>query len=156
MNLIWHRDLGNLEWEPRLIQCSCVVRNELDGTRRYDEPPVFTENADGSKGVPYMPRKFPLGIWSIVAVLPKDDPYEAPYFISTDATQKVDEWTVEHGHYGVKVGRIVSDYGYGLHHSTSRTTLGCGRIIKTDELLMLIEALEKALAKGEIPKLTVI
>jgi hypothetical protein len=131
------------------MQCTCIIRNELNRRRQITEAPVYTENKDGSKGVPYMPRMFPFGVWNIVAVLPKTDPYEAPLFISTDAFQRVDEWTEGQGHYGEKTGTQVEDYGYGLHNSTSLTTLGCGRITKNSDLMALVGVIKEAQARNE-------
>jgi hypothetical protein len=125
---------------------TCDVRNELNGRRLLTEKPVYSEQSNGNAGVPYMPRKFPKGVWRILAVLPKTDPYEAPEFISTDAWQEVDEWTIEDSHYGAKTGKKVKDYGYGLHFSTSPTTLGCGKIMRMSERDALSVVVKAALS----------
>jgi len=124
----------------RQLPMSCLVRNELlpaPFLRGMDEV-VYTEPpAKSGPPVPYMPRLFPVGTWSIWGIDSKDSkgnplgPYEAPFFISTSARQLVDEWEVvqhEKLWYVRKTGRKVWDSGYGCHTSTSITTLGCGRI----------------------------
>jgi hypothetical protein len=151
MKLLWKRDLGHLVWDDQILVCPCNVRTLANGRRRRLEKVVRSENADGTPGVPYDPKPCPLGTWAVLALLPKTDPYEAPYFISSDAWQPVDEWTEEEGHYGEPTGRVVNDYGYGLHCSTSTTTLGCGRISDRGEAEELFSAIRSALdARGKI------
>lgn len=128
MRIIWKRDDGLAEYNGKIIPITCDVRNELNGRRLLSEKPCYNLEADGKKGPPVMPRPFPKGIWIVVGVFPRKDPYLAPQFISTDAKDLVDEWTEVDGHYGEKTGRQVWSYGYGLHNSRSATTLGCGRI----------------------------
>lgn len=156
MILTWERDKGILRAGPWFMMCTCIVRNELNGRRSPAERPVKTENKDGSPGVPYFPRPFPLGEWTVLAAIPKDDPYLAPFFLSTDAHQLVEEWTAEGTHYGTKTNRIVEDWGYGLHCSTSISTLGCGRITMRKDLLDLVEAFNTAEKGGERMTLSVI
>lgn len=98
----------------RNIEYTNFVRNEINGRRAKNEV-VYSENEDGSKGVPYYPRPFPKGTWKIgkpqqeVGLL-------APFFIPTDAHQLVDEWELdENGLYLQKTGRQVMDWGYGIH-----------------------------------------
>ena len=115
----------------------------------------------GEKGVPYMPRMFPKGKWNVLAVLPKSDPYMAPEFISTDAHQLVDEWNVRAKRdgelrYDVPSGRKVEDWGYGLHNSTSSTTLGCGRIMESGDREWLTSLIKRELGKGEMVTLEVV
>ena len=93
---------------------------------------------------PYMPRVFPQGVWKLGKPVAKADPYTAPWFIPTTAWQMVDVWSVdEHGFYGKPTGEKVKDEGYGLHNSTSRTTLGCLKIEKKTDLAWLVEVLAK-------------
>lgn len=156
MRLVWERDKGILHHDNYVMVVSCIVRNELNGRRGRKDPVVRTENADGSDGVPYFPRPFPPGLWRVTGVLPKDDPYLAPYFISTDAHQLVERWTEVAGHYGESTGEIVEDYGYGLHCSTSISTLGCGRITMRSDLLILRSAIMEALVDKESVELEVV
>ncbi len=149
MDLKYERDLGILHLGDRAFPVVCKVRNEQNGLRKRSEKVVRTENFDGSSGVPYMPRPFPLGRWKITGIFPKSDPYEAPEFIATDAHQPVDEWSEVSGHYGERTGRRVEDFGYGFHNSTSSTTLGCGRVLYSADRAELSEAIREAWARGE-------
>ena len=155
MKVRWNSRTGKLSFGNTNITAICDVRNELNGRRELTEKPVHAENADGSEGRAYMPRWFPLGTWKIVAIIPKADPYEAPEFISTDAHQLVDEWTEVGGRYGEKTGRQVEDYGYGLHNSTSLTTLGCGHILQPADRAAFVAAIQTAWANGEDVSITV-
>jgi hypothetical protein len=155
MKITWARDASILQYGAKTIRVVCAVRNELNGERLLSEKPVFSELEDGSDGVPYMPRLFPLGTWTIKAIIPKDNPYEAPEFISTDAHQTVDEWSLKDGHYGEKIGTI-EDYGYGLHNSTSSTTLGCGHIIEVQDREDLVAAIKAARKDGDTVTLEVV
>ena len=149
MKITWERDRGILSWGNKSTLCWSKVRNEVNGLRELSEKPVHTENKDGSQGTVYMPRQFPKGKWHVYTIIPKADPYMAPEFIATDAYQMVDEWTEEDGHYGHKTGRQVLDYGYGLHNSTSSTTLGCGKIVSSLDRSKLTSAIQEALDKKE-------
>jgi len=134
----------------------CLVRNELNGERKLDSKAVYSEMANGTRGVPYMPRPFPKGMCKIVAIIPKDSPYEAPEFISTDAHQPVEEWSIKpDGTYDKPTGRMVEDFGYGEHNSTSSTTLGCGHILSPDERRTFVAAIQAAWANGETVTLEV-
>ena len=115
------------------IPFDCFVRNELNGLRQMNEV-VYSENADGSQGVPYMPRPFPVGTWQLFYPHSETDALTAPYFFPTDAWQIVDEWDVAHDINGKlcyvgKTGRQVKDYGYGLHCSSAHESDGCLHII---------------------------
>lgn len=169
MHVKWDRDGGLLWYElpdgsKVEIHVVSPVRNETNGLRSLDSKPVYTEGANGSKGRPYMPRPFPKGDWNIVAVLPKTDPYEAPAFISTDAHQAMPVWRLKaDGTYDAATEELVQDYGYGIHDSTSNTTLGCGRILgtvasdaapgahDTNEGRAFRAAVIAALASGSVP-----
>ena len=155
MTIYWKRKSAALTFGDKTIEVTCNVRNELNGRRRFEEKPVRSENLDGTLGVPYMPRWFPVGKWEVVAIIPKTDPYEAPEFISTDAHQTVHEWTELDDHYGSDTGDEIEDYGYGLHNSTSGTTLGCGRITRSEDRASLVKAIQDAWAIGETVTLVV-
>ena len=154
MKITWTRDASILRYGDKTIRVVCIVRNELNGERLLSEKPVYSENEDGGTGEPYMPRPFPLGIWEIEAILPKTNPYEAPEFISTNAHQTVDEWSLKDGHYGAKVGQV-EDFGYGLHNSTSSTTLGCGHILESQDRADLVAAIQAAWKDGDTVTLEV-
>lgn len=149
MDILWKLSSRMIYFEGEIINVTCDVRNELNGRRKLSEPPVYSENKDGSKGEVYMPRTFPVGRWEVYTIIAKSDPYEAPEFIATNAHQTVDVWMVKDGHYYEKSGRQVEDYGYGLHNSTSSTTLGCGRISLWDHRKKLVAAIRAAWKRGE-------
>lgn len=155
MKIVFDHGTGNLRALDRDIPASCIVRNELNGRRMPDQV-VHIENKDGSAGPPYQPRVFPCGSWHVLGASPREDPYLAPYFISTDAWQLVDEWRVDdNGRYRDPVGQM-PDYGYGLHTSTSPTTLGCIKIQRRADLLELVRECRAAWMRGESVELEVI
>jgi hypothetical protein len=45
--------------------------------------------------------------------------------------------------------------GYGLHCSTSRTTLGCIKIIEKEDLLWLVDQISERLNEGKIVEMEV-
>jgi len=77
------------------------------------------------------------------------DPYTAPFFIPTDAGQDVDIWNVKNGAYDSNTYHTVWDTGYGLHFSTSPTTLGCIRLTLESDLLALVAVINKCFDAGE-------
>ena len=138
----------SLTIDDKEIACSCVVRNELNGWRKSSQI-VYTMPS----GIAYMPRTFPHGIWNVSQPVRRTDEFKAPYYIPTDAWQFVDEWIVEDNAYVKPSGRKIKDYAYGLHYSTSGTTLGCIKILEVDELVRLVEIICEALEKKEEVKL---
>jgi len=168
--LTWHRNSGVLEAFSKELQLRCLVRNEVNPAPyvRHENEVVYSELA-GKKGVniqgpPYMPREFPIGIWNIVGLLNKEDEYEAPIFISTDAKQELPVWEVlqkDKLYYVRATDQTIIDTGYGLHNSTSSTTLGCGRIIERDinhheNLMFLVYSIGKILEARETIQLEVV
>lgn len=147
MKITYNLQEDFLEALGRKMPATCLVRNELNGLRKPREI-VKTTPREGGVGVPYMPRRFPVGEWHIINIVPKSGPYMAPYFIATSAWQMVDEWEVKDGAYVKPIGDA-ADFGYGLHCSTSNTTLGCIRIINRKDLGDLIEAIKECWKKGE-------
>lgn len=149
----WSISDGNLLFLDKAIMVWSHVRNEINGKRpkKGMRDVVYTEKKDGSRGVPYMPRPFPLGSWNILGIVDHQTPndqetgYLYPYFIRTDAWQMVDEWEIDQqGFYLRMTGRQVADYGYGLHWAEkSSTTLGCGRVDTKDHLLFIVEELRE-------------
>lgn len=132
MNLFWDR---NTDWliidggEKIAVSNSVRIRN-----RENPEEVVFTI----PDRIPYMPERFPAGVWHVGKPLPRSNPYLAPYYIPTDAWQLVSEWTLEpDGSYGKPTGKKAYDSGYGIHFSTSPTTLGCLKVVNRSDLLRL-------------------
>lgn len=150
-------DRSVLSVAGKLIDCSCIVRNLENGQRRIDQV-VYSENKDGSRGVPYSPMSFPSGLWVVGAPSPIDlahdvNHYLWPYFIPTNAHQLIDEWDTDQTdrlHYTQKTGRQVDDCGYGLHFSQSSTTLGCIKILDEGELRWLVRQVIDARVAGDV------
>lgn len=140
----------------RPIPISCFVRNELNGLRKIDEV-VYTMPA----GIPYYPRRFPTGIWSVTGIRRREDIYREPFFIATDAHQLVDEWRVDDGpdgrpRYASPTGRMVQDREYGLHFSRSPTTTGCIKIEERSDLLDLVDRIREAFSSKDLVTLEVV
>ena len=105
-----------------------------------------------------MPGLFPFGTWIVGVPRPETDPYEEPFFLPTDAHLQVNEWTIiqyDGTEYGHQTDNKVMDWGYGLHYSTSRTTLGCLKIENRGDLLYLVSNIIDAQKGGEIVQLIV-
>jgi hypothetical protein len=152
---------GRLTAFGRNLTATNTVRNEINGMRRPTEV-VYTVNADGSKGKPYYPRGFPVGVWTIKAIIPHEahEPYLHPFYIRTDAHQPAKVYALDFDdprtpRYGTVQGQE-EDYDYGLHYSSSSTTLGCIKITRKDELLWLVEQINKAWAAGETVTMEVV
>ena len=149
-DLVWKRgDMHMLAFGQK-IDCSCNVRNLENGWRQRDQV-VFSTNADGSMGVPYSPQLFPVGLWKVGRPEVEIDPYLRPFFIPTNAHQLVERWHIAERDKLVYVsgtGELVEDWAYGLHNSTSPTTLGCIRISLFYELRRLVDDINKALDEG--------
>ena len=125
----------------RDIEASSDVRNELNKRRAlHDESQVIRAMCeDPYHKPPVMPRSFPFGEWTVGKPRARKDPYRAPYYIPTDAEQYLDVWELDDdGGYDHPTAQRVLDIGYGLHFSTSSTTVGCIRIHSEGDLLWLV------------------
>ena len=133
------------KWEAfgRVIDISCVVRNELNNRGKKE----VVYSIPSKK--PIQPRPFPVGIWTVRKPLARTDPYLAPFFIPTDASQKMPVWAVDAGGYLNVTDATTLDCGYGCHYSTSRTTQGCIKVLKLADLLFLVDMINKALENGD-------
>ncbi|WP_148224082.1 hypothetical protein [Sediminispirochaeta smaragdinae] len=97
-----------------------------------------------------MPRPFPVGRWNVGRPVPRSHPYKAPYYIPTDAFQMLPRWELDDdGGYLRETEDMVRDEDYGLHCSSSNTTLGCIRITKEKDLLWMVEKINRTLDTGE-------
>jgi hypothetical protein len=107
----------------KTIPISCLIREHRV---KPDAHPMDS----GGKLYPqyYQPQFFPVGRWRVTRIDPETDPYMAPFFIATDAHQLVE----------CLDGTVVEDWGYGIHHSTSRTTWGCLNVLSEDDLRWLV------------------
>ena len=126
----------------------CNVRNELTDSRALGDPRqvVYAMTGNRYDRFAYMPRRFPEGTFKVLSITEKDpaDTYTWPYFIHTDACQAVTVWDLDReGGYLRPTSRRVMDYGYGLHHSSSRTTLGCIRIVYEEDVRAFAHLLQK-------------
>lgn len=144
--ITWARRESYLTAFGEQIECSCIVRNELNELRGRAEV-VYTMPGDH----PYYPRRFPVGRWTVGDPVARTGRYLAPYFIPTDAWRFVDLWNIVDGKYKSSTGQLVKDIGYGLHYSESRTTLGCVKIHDKQALKTLVnQIIEAHEAKEEI------
>jgi hypothetical protein len=161
MRIVWDVERGEARFCGREFIITCDVRNELNGRRRlHDRKEVVNAvTATGGYGLPYMPRRFPKGLWEITAVEETGKPVFAPLKIKTDARQIVDTWALDSsGGYDRKTG-TADDYGYCLHWCAgSKTTLGCGRVggDTAYQVILLAELIRGAWKEGEKVLLEVI
>jgi hypothetical protein len=132
------------------------VRNEINGLRpRPDEQDIFRiTRSDGLSGAPSMPRPFPIGEWVITGIKSHPDPtdkYLYPFFIATDAHQRLEVWELDkRGFYKSPSGIYCEDYAYGLHFSSSEWTQGCIRIATEADLLYLVDIIRPHLSHESI------
>jgi len=80
----------------------------------------------------------------------------APWFIPTDAVQPLPVWETRGGEYIRPTQAQTIDGGYGIHYSTSTTTLGCIRVAAKIDQVDLVKLIQKAQARGEPCTLEVI
>jgi len=147
MKLTWKRGdaKAHLYNDAGVEVWSAPVFNEVR-TRPFDKPEnerklhlkkeVVTTQPTNGKPVAYMPHHFPAGNWKITGIFAHDesDTYLHPFFIATTAGCSVEKWELDAtGGYDHGTGVMVNDSGYGLHSSSSRTTLGCIRIGKVND-----------------------
>ena len=148
--LIWYMDV------------SCVVRNELNGWRpnprkdQREEIVYAITETNRETRIPVMPRDFPLGRWAIESIDVRDNPYQRPFFIRTNAHQSLDIWDLDNdGGYMLKTKNRIDDWMYGLHCSSSNTTLGCIKIHEMKDLERLVDDIYRELAKDINPLIEV-
>ena len=158
------RNYSKLYFEGREIDTSCVVRNELNGWRPNEKNPAQDEvvrticlSDPLMDGIPYMPRQFPRGRWIIGKPKRRRGAYKAPFFIPTNAYQMVNKWNLdEDGGYWEETSTMIRDEDYGLHYSSSGTTLGCIKIEHRDDLIWLVGRINEIQSKGEIVMIEVV
>lgn len=88
---------------------------------------------------PCKPLQFPNGRYEVLQPFPRETAYLAPFFVLTDATQKLDVWKVVDNKYVCKTGEEVTARAYGLHYSALDYTDGCIRFISKDDLITFVE-----------------
>lgn len=139
MTLVWLRDDNLLIVGSKRFTVTNRVRNEIDpdAVRNLHDPAeVRKAVVNGQWGPPYMPRKFPKGIWNVTEIEETTVPDFAPLKIKTNAHQLVHAWALDaKGGYDHELPDLIDDSGYYLHWCQgSRSTLGCGRVgINNDE-----------------------
>ncbi len=134
----------------RWLPVSCRVRNDRHAGVRAASEIVYTTNRDGSRGVPYMPQMFPVSPpegWPVSMPLARNQPDRAPWYISTDAWQMVDEWIVENGLYVRPAGHGVEDWAYGAHFSIYPWTQGCIKAEIMQDIIWLAGMVRQSLYK---------
>jgi hypothetical protein len=130
-------DLGN-------IPADSVVRNEENGRRllHNNSQVIRAMTEDPYHKPPVMPRSFPNGLWTIYEPQPRTSRYLRPWFIPTDAFRELPVWKLDiHGGYDKETEETVTDIGYGIHYSSSRTTVGCIRVADLKDLNRLVECI---------------
>ncbi len=139
------------------IPADCDVRNELNVRRALHDPEQVVKAMceDPYNKPPVMPRTFPEGRWSVYKPRARTSRYLAPFFIPTDAEQYLDVWALdENGGYDHVTSKSVLDLGYGIHFSSSRTTVGCIRVYDESDLMWLVHAINERLLAGHSVHLT--
>jgi len=157
MRIIADKNNKILQTAEESFSISCNVRTLNNGLRKSHE--IVRSIPDE---LPYMPAPFPFGAWKITSVEWQDQEkfdYRTygPVKIRTNAWQWVKVWELDKdGDYSRITEREIKDFGYLLHYSVSKTTLGCIRIEREEEAVRLGILLEKALKNGETITLEVL
>jgi hypothetical protein len=139
----WRKGSHELYAFGRVLRVSCNVRNEVNGQRHETEIAYSIPEK-----LPYQPRTFPKGLWSVGMPVQRTSKELAPWFIPTEAWQELPVWDVVEGKYHNATDRKTIDKGYGLHYSEFKTTLGCIKIEIKAELLWLVAEIKSKLASG--------
>ena len=142
-----------MTFESRTMPIWNRVRSLSNGLRKKTEIVKSTPSE-----LPYDPQLFPAGNWLVTGIVPHDasQPYLYPFFIKTNAHQPVHVWDTANGQYIKETEHIVEDRDYGLHFSSSETTLGCIRIVLEKDLRQLVVRLQVAIERKDPINLTVI
>lgn len=140
---------------------TCIVRNN-EGIGRNSRPigdpkqVVYAMDGDRYNRRAYMPQRFPRGIWEIGQPYPiaENDPeysYKGPWIIPTNAFRMVQVWDIDEisGGYLSPTDEWVKDWGYAIHYSESRTTLGCLAMIHEPELMEMKTRVEEEKLLGQ-------
>jgi len=153
LTITYSERAGEIVADGRPIRCWSKVRNEINRLRpKAGAADIFRITcSDGSAGVPSMPRPFPLGEWKITAIKPHPNPVDSylyPFYIATDAHQRLEVWSLDaKGYYKARAGIYVDDYAYGLHFSSSDWTQGCIRIAQESDLRYLVDLIRPRLGR---------
>lgn len=146
--LRFYHKLSKLTVDNKEYKATCDVRNEING-RRFPNQIVKTYGSDGQRK-PYMPRKFPTGVWTVKEPIWTDDLEYAPVKIPTSAKRNVLTWSLESGEYKVPSEEIQEDAFYHLHFARdSKTTLGCIRLNSAEDATEIAKLIEWYLKKDQ-------
>lgn len=148
MKVLFFRDRQELKIideeknQKKIFYCDSVVRNEINGERQLHKKSDVVTTIPVSRyetSLPYMPRPFPLGEWLITGFEFTDQTYFQPVKLLTNAQQLVPIWALDtNGGYDHAAGNMQFDYGYWFHYWGGRTTLGCGRFDKVENILTFL------------------
>ena len=144
MKVVWKQDEPFLTVTGNVLGCSCNVRNEINGLRKNSE--IVYSMPDG---LPYQPRRFPKGLWKIEKPVAKSEDWLKPWFIPTNASQKLPVWEVRNGLYIKPTERLIEDSGYGFHNGTSLNTWGCCRLDTVEGITKMANLVFEAINDGE-------
>ena len=149
-----------MKGQRKSFYCDSVVRNEINKERELHKKSdvVFTIPVSRyNKSLPYMPRRFPAGVWEITGFEFTDQKYFQPVKIFTTASQIVPIWALDtNGGYDHAAGNVQFDYGYWFHYWGGRTTLGCGRFDKVENILNFLAIIKPYLDVFKMVPLEVI
>lgn len=134
-----------LEFGQQNYKATCRVRNEINGKRGPSQI-VKTFPKAGFR-LPYMPRRFPTGVWEIQKPVWTDDIEFWPVKIPTNAVRKVLTWNTERNQYSEPLELVQEDAYYHLHFSRdSISTLGCIRLDSAHDAKEIARRIEGLLA----------
>jgi hypothetical protein len=141
-----HKD-KKLSYSDTIIDATCDVRTLKNG-RRGKNQVVYSIPS----GRPYDPDIFPCGEFDVFEPVMRSDEYKKPFFIPTNAKRIVKVWHMDaNKNYDAETTETVVDEGYGLHYSSSNTTLGCIKIMQLNDLLNLKDWVSQQLkAKNKV------
>ncbi len=157
MRVVVDRVKGILQLNGFSYPISNKVRSLKDGTRKSSE--VIYSIPDNK---PYDPMPFPAGVWRVTGVewqggFGFDPRTYGQVKIRTDAWQMVKVWTLDKdGDYARETMEEVRDGGYLLHYSSYGTTLGCIKIEKSSDAVVIGKEIQSVLETGEAVELEVI
>jgi len=153
MNLIVVTNYSTLAAFGKVLKTSCIIADRY----AHGMSVVYSENEDGSQGMPYQPQRFPLGTWQIIAAEASQAPLLAPFFIRTNAHQFVPVWELDAlGKYKCATGETVDDWGYGIHFDALyEATDGCLHLYSAEDATWLAGNIIASQKDGEAVQLTV-
>jgi hypothetical protein len=140
---------------------SIVYSAESDFRRNKASKVIQQITQKRTYGVPISPKPFPKGTWNITGIeqwaSAESRKNYGEWKINTDAFQLVDEWDLDaKGAYKNKTGAQVDDWGYAIHYSVFRTSLGCITTTNKRDFDKLLKLLRECLDAQEAVVLEVL